>query len=565
MSTPSYPTNWYWIVGNHNPTTQVWNGLLGQYDANNSATYQAWVGDPGAPGAFVVLRPISGAANNGAGLIRLALDTTVGYTTGDVRVVQNVGGTTEANGTWPLTVVDATHVDLQGSVFVHAYTSGGVLGGGTVIDTQANLFALINSYNLTALTTQNFYGNQSIDLSIADVALTNPITSQITITDGGHNLLFPQANLFGSMPIGAPFQVNLAYAAGTGALVSLKNTSGGSIVANADGGQAFRITLTKNDTKEGSWLATPVMTLDATAGTLAVGQASGGYATKGVSGDISLNANGVAALSTVYAPMTTFLTAHRGYIAGLTLSNDGGSPNTVIDVAAGVCMSDDVTVLMVLSTFTKNANAVWAVGTGSGSADGAASYTTLGASTWYHVYVIERIDTGAVDVLTSKSATTPTLPTSYTVKRRIGSFRTDGSSHIMKFKQDGDVFQWDATVVDVNASNGTNPGTAAVTRVLTTPLGVRCQALLQVGFSATTPATDNPAGVLISDLSVSNQAPSVGNATILCYSQVNNFFAPAKVFTDTSSQVRSRLQISTAGTVLSINTTGWEDTRGRFA
>lgn len=78
-----------------------------------------------APGAIV----ISGAANNGVGLIRLTVASTATLTTGDVRTVSGVGGTTEANGTWTLTVIDATHVDLQGSAFVNAYTSGGVIAG----------------------------------------------------------------------------------------------------------------------------------------------------------------------------------------------------------------------------------------------------------------------------------------------------------------------------------------------------------------------------------------------------------------------------------------------------
>lgn len=45
---------------------------------------------------------------------------------GDVTVTSGVGGTTEANGTATITVVDGSHIDLQGVTFVNAYTSGGV-------------------------------------------------------------------------------------------------------------------------------------------------------------------------------------------------------------------------------------------------------------------------------------------------------------------------------------------------------------------------------------------------------------------------------------------------------
>ena len=43
--------------------------------------------------------------------------------------VAGVGGTTEANGTWPIDVIDGTHVELNGSTFVHAYTAGGTITG----------------------------------------------------------------------------------------------------------------------------------------------------------------------------------------------------------------------------------------------------------------------------------------------------------------------------------------------------------------------------------------------------------------------------------------------------
>jgi hypothetical protein len=43
--------------------------------------------------------------------------------------VYGVTGTTEANGNWAFTIVDATHIDLAGSAFVHAYAGGGAIGG----------------------------------------------------------------------------------------------------------------------------------------------------------------------------------------------------------------------------------------------------------------------------------------------------------------------------------------------------------------------------------------------------------------------------------------------------
>jgi hypothetical protein len=72
---------------------------------------------------------VTGAANNGSGLIRLAVTSTTGWSTGQIKAVSGVVGTTEANKNYTITVIDGTHIDLQTSSFVHAYVSGGIVGG----------------------------------------------------------------------------------------------------------------------------------------------------------------------------------------------------------------------------------------------------------------------------------------------------------------------------------------------------------------------------------------------------------------------------------------------------
>lgn len=76
---------------------------------------------------------ITGAANNGAGLIRLTLNAVSNASFAiagqNFIVVYDVLGTTEANGTWRVNIIDATHIDLVGSTFTNAYVSGGHIGG----------------------------------------------------------------------------------------------------------------------------------------------------------------------------------------------------------------------------------------------------------------------------------------------------------------------------------------------------------------------------------------------------------------------------------------------------
>jgi hypothetical protein len=107
-----------------------------------SGEYLATLAKPGvtlenldavAPGVIT----ITNAANNGSGLIRLTVSgLTAGSGPGNTNLnsenaveVYGVTGTTEANGNWAFTIVDATHIDLLGSAFVHVYGGGGAIGG----------------------------------------------------------------------------------------------------------------------------------------------------------------------------------------------------------------------------------------------------------------------------------------------------------------------------------------------------------------------------------------------------------------------------------------------------
>jgi hypothetical protein len=77
---------------------------------------------------------ITGATNNGAGLIRLTTSTPHNLETNDMADVVGIVGTIEANGIWIVTVISATQFDLTqnaesdtgaASAFVNAYVSGG--------------------------------------------------------------------------------------------------------------------------------------------------------------------------------------------------------------------------------------------------------------------------------------------------------------------------------------------------------------------------------------------------------------------------------------------------------
>jgi hypothetical protein len=230
-----------------------------------------------------------------------------------------------------------------------------------------------------------------------------------------------------------------------------------------------------------------------------------------------------------------------GLIYGLTLSTAGSSGT--FGIAAGAASG-----MVLASAYTKTTSA-WAVGTGNGGLDTG----SIANSTWYHVWLIERVDTGVVDVLVSLSATAPTMPTNYTRKRRIGAMKTNGSAQWVPFRQVGDFFYWESTVQDFISQT---PGsTSFFSRALTVPPGVAVRpiASLQVSSSATTnwSAAD---GNQSSSSSYAVLAVTVSSGDTMC--------APLDMYyTDTSAQIK--ILASNVSSSYSIFTKGWIDRRGQ--
>lgn len=71
--------------------------------------------------------PVLGASSGTNGVVRLKVLGSAGMSANDIVNVAGLGGTTEANGGWPVRIVDASHIELQGSVFANAFTSGGTV------------------------------------------------------------------------------------------------------------------------------------------------------------------------------------------------------------------------------------------------------------------------------------------------------------------------------------------------------------------------------------------------------------------------------------------------------
>lgn len=256
------------------------------------------------------------------------------------------------------------------------------------------------------------------------------------------------------------------------------------------------------------------------------------------------------------APLSPVL---RSYLAGLGMSTAGGS--ATMTIAAGVAANSTNVALMTLAAAIAKTTSAWAVGTGNGGLDTGA----IANSTQYHFHLIQRLDTGVVDALISLSPTAPTMPANYTIFRRIGSMKTNGSAQWIAFSQVGDNFLLSASVLDVDAAN---PGTAAVSRTLSVPTGIQVDAVVQ--WMLVNAASGGVSDLQISSLDVTDEAPSVTVAPLATISGAaaasgwnGHPSAQATTRTNTSAQVRSRLSFSDASVTLRGATLGWIDRRGR--
>ena len=115
------------------------------------------------------------------------------------------------------------------------------------------------------------------------------------------------------------------------------------------------------------------------------------------------------------------------YIDGFNLTNSSGDADHDVDVAVGTARGIDDNGNIILGTaITKQIDAAFAEGTNQGGLDTG----TVAADTNYHIFAISKAD-GTADALFSLSETSPTLPSGFTIKRRIGQTRTDDSSNII--------------------------------------------------------------------------------------------------------------------------------------
>lgn len=268
----------------------------------------------------------------------------------------------------------------------------------------------------------------------------------------------------------------------------------------------------------------------------------------------------------------------RGWIDGLTLSNDTTDATNDIAIAAGVARSTvnirhtepstlarDQVDLDLPVGIIKQLDVAWAPenydadGYSGGDRSGGRSGSSISNTTW-HVYLIG----GAglpTDVMFHDSATQSSvvaqLPTGYTAYRRIGSVVRSGGA-ILAFTQRNDEFEFTTPVLDIAHLT---PGTSANTGTLATlPTGIVVKALLTASVG------NGGSRVYLSPLTTTDQASSSTSAPLSTINASNvasaDIVTAIEVWTNTSAQIRYRAALSAPVYIL---TRGYKDTRGRDA
>jgi hypothetical protein len=142
----------------------------------------------------------------------------------------------------------------------------------------------------------------------------------------------------------------------------------------------------------------------------------------------------------------------KGTISGCGLAMNGVDAVNDIDIGSGACRSDDDLADITLTTgLTKQSDAAWAPGNNVGGRD-----TGVTADGWWYVYAIKNPTTGVSDVIFTLTRGSPTMPSGFTLKKRLGQIRRV-SGAIRSFGQRGDRFIWSNATQDATIgpfSNG---------------------------------------------------------------------------------------------------------------
>ena len=244
----------------------------------------------------------------------------------------------------------------------------------------------------------------------------------------------------------------------------------------------------------------------------------------------------------------------RGYIDGLILSTPGSS--ATLTVSAGVATDDGASDSLVSSASLNKTTSGWVATTNGGGLDTG----SIAPNTWYHFFMIKNPTSGAVDAVFSLSATAPTMPSGYTLKRRVGSAKTDASSQWVKFTQVGNEFHWSANVAELAAVAPAN-NTGNTITLAGVPPGVSVEALFHGACNPGSSAN----GILFTSLDEADVGVLglFGGRNASLWAQTAGSFQTGDFRKRTNALAQIRWRVFAAQGDVGIYLYGYVDARGR--
>lgn len=231
----------------------------------------------------------------------------------------------------------------------------------------------------------------------------------------------------------------------------------------------------------------------------------------------------------------------------IPLSNNATDPTNDIDVGAGWFNFDDGTGQAYYAGGTGQLDIVF--GTNNGMLD-----TGTIANTTYHLFLIHNPTTLVSKILASTSVSSPTLPTGYTKKARIGSIiRSNGA--ILAFEQFEKMFRFRGTkIMDRNQTTATTQTNFA----LTVPNGLSVLALSNVNMIYNSASVYNY--LLFEPADYNGSAPSSTNFTMFGYAEGSYASSQSKdLITKTNTSREITHWATNATFILRVFAIGWID------
>lgn len=263
-------------------------------------------------------------------------------------------------------------------------------------------------------------------------------------------------------------------------------------------------------------------------------------------------------------------TFEKGVLTGLTVENDISAPLTRIKFNPGVARSSTLPEFVTLNSPTvKLINAPWERGNNKGGL----LIGSVAADRTYHLFVFKNDSSGVIDAGFDIDPEGINVPNGWSVFARVASIRTDNTSAIIQFIQDGDKFILKRPI-NIRNAYFAGPNSPTLSIDTNTPKGIGGTVIINVSDYLDT--NDNAQShTVISGTQQTNLAP-VSNGPLNTYTLNNNagdgyrrsYYANLRLEVpiqndDSKFRFRYTRTGSKNGQYQIVNTIAWTDKRGK--